>query len=1493
MFNDEQLLDHLQTVNTLKVESLVTAEWNLNDLQSIANYGNYRYRPNDPAVPIYNALAASYDVNDEGNFYVDALESTTISQYAVENDDASLLFTNAEVDRSLYFSLKECFQPFRPRSGINKALFFDNKYIDNITSAKRPRYYLASRYDKFKYWNSYRRELYEVSASPTVTGSGLPTFIELMNNSTVQDKKGVVKYTVSPSATYISKERGISNRVATNNIGYEIDDAVPFVVYENNFAINRIVVKMQTNLAETSKGTIRNRLDDITLDDPLGDINKSSIPKRWSVQYLDENNNWVTATSFNENSTRRDGTNIVKYDGYVELYYGILIPEEYKTNFNLVQNLSSSAILVNGLLPGEAYLVGATETDPGDLYIWNGTEWDISVPEYGFSLLEDDDTKRIGMVRTLVDPEYFEVDGIRTYREVKFIKGLRIVVESMYGPETTFDLIELSPRLKADISNYVVTFETNRSIAKSNTGLPVGGLVASNGQITLMNYDEAFSENNDSSLIKGLLKPNVKFDFYEAILNVDGFDKFIPIKTLYSEEFPVVVGGLFDVTVPLRDNYFRFETATAPSILLNNTTLTKAVAVLLDSIGFSNYIFRNITTKNDPVVPFFFIEPDASVADVLERLAISTQTAMFFDENNDFVVMTKDYLLPDTADRSTDYVLYGQRTALSSGSVLPNIIEVSGVETRILNNGKINYVTRYIQRSPASLSQATKIDEDRTYIYKPVLLWEVGNDIATKTINEQSKSTGFSLGAVALNTTLDNQPPRVENNTVVNNIIDLGENVYWLPRFQGYLYSSGEIIRYDAVEYIIPGQGTFWITNNQEYQKYFANLPFNGKMYPTGNIRIYAEPYYINLTSASVAGLDPGVTYKNGEVKSHGRGQFGTDVVTHTSGISPYWTSNDNVRGLKMNSSFIFSTTPTNKISFPPKSASATLFSGIGIDNSTALSSSRSSIIANFMRQSIPSDDVLKNYKTTTAGTIQSSALVFTGPSPMPTAIDKRDFVTYVTKTLDLDYKHFGTRMRIIGKSKYGDKILTPQNPTDYYSVQPLTPNDTPKIEGGSGGISVLLNSNTGCGYYFEIVSLTGDNLERYTTADPDTGETTSVLHNVIFYKVQPGVVSGETVAVPYKLWGGIAKILVDEGRFVGNDRIVNQDNPTVYDLSVEYEDIGTSIRRFYLYLNNKLISVVDDPSPLPKFNDMALFVRGSAKCMFDNIYALKNLQSKESSVTVVNSTSKPFSNREISSSEALRTYAMSGIVQSTYLSGLNPSSGPKYSIYFDEFGTIFRECAYFNIKYDKAYPAFLAFLAPTFNSEKTYTASGFRAGSYGAEFLIFNNTDKAIVLDETSGSYLRIIGVTFTQNTSGVLTVDDFYKDLSNFSDPVVVNGTIVSPQTSDKIYQDVKLSRSKYGDRSFTLESPYIQSYDQARDIMEWMTKKTIRPRKNIYVETFGTPHIQLGDLLTINYRFPEQNDKAGTLFVEPDKKFVVTEIFYSRSASGIRNRLRMVEA
>lgn len=1449
MFQDESLSNYVKTRNTLSIQSLIISEWNLNDLENIENYGNYRYRPNGSQAE-YRNLPNTYDPIDQGNYYTDALESSTISQFLVDSDDSSLAYTTIEKNRELIYSLKECFQPFRPRSGINKTMYFNNKYIDSIRSARRPRYYLASRYDEFKYWTSYRKE------------------------------EGI--------------ERGISSLSNPNDIGYAIDDACPFVVYKESVAANRIVVKLQTNLAETSLGNIRTA-DGQVIVDPLSDRTKSSIPQRWAIQYLDENNNWNNVISFNENSTRRDGSEIIKFDGYVELYYGLQIPEEYKEQFNFVDYLSASTQLPQALSNGESYIVGASESAAGSLYIWNQQEddWDIQDPSYGFSLLEDDDTKRIGLIKDLTSPRFFTIEGNTVYRDIQYIKGLRVVADTLYGPSSSLDIIELSPRLKADISNYVLDFEITKVIANDNTGLPVGSLLASNGNITLMNHDSAFSQQNENSLVASQLKPNVRFDIYETVLNVDGFDKFIPLKTFYAEDFPSATGGMQDINISLRDFFFRLETVKAPSIFLKDVTLTKAVAVMLDNIGFSNYVFQTITNSNDPIIPYFFVEPDATVAEVLNRLAIATQTAMFFDEYNNFIIMSKEYLLPSENAREVNLELLGQ----TSESGLENIAAIENTDVTIINGGNINYTTRYIQRSPASLKQASYVDEDRTYVYKPVLLWEVASDEQQKTINEKAKnSSGYTLGAAPLNTTLTSEVPSVVNNQIINNIIDLGENIYYIPRFQGYLYSNGEIIRYDAIEYAISGSEKQWISSNQEYQRYFSTLPFNGKMYPTGNIRIYTEPFYEEIT---INNENPEVVFKNGELRSHGRGQFGTEVVEHNAGLSSYWSDNSYVRGINTKSEYLFNTSPvedrlrlynsastsgpgtaTNPV-FPEVGPSS---AAVGQSNSAAQQSARNGIIANFNRETVPSDDIVKTLKTTAKATLQSSAFVFNGPNPIPEGITQRDLVSYVYKELSDDFKHFGTRVRIIGKKGSTTGTQSPLNSTEYYTVNSVT-DEKSTLSGGSGGIGVMINPEKNYGYFFEIMSLTSDNLEKYSISNETTG-ITSVVHNIVFYKVVPGKINNEDVAIPVKLWGGIGKILVDDGRFVGQDRLVSQSNPTVYDLAVEYENIG-SLRRFYLYLNNTLIQIVDDINPLPNYNNIALFTRGSSKCMFENIYAIKDVYAKETGNTVVQNLSSIFEDNEITANEAMRKYSISGFIKASHLSGISSTSTPKHSIYFEEFGTIMRECAYFNIKYDQAYPAFIAAIAPTISKEKSYTISGFRASSYGAEFLIFNNTDKLISLDETTGNYLRIFGVAFTQSTSNVLSVDDYFRERSNMSDPIYVDNTLYSPQRSEKTYQNIKLSRSKYGKKEFSLDSVYIQNEDSANNLMSWIIDKTLRPRKIISMETFGTPHLQLGDLVSINHVLPD-----GYKFVDTDDKFVISSIYYKRDQSGPTMAIKAVE-
>lgn len=1591
MFESEELDQHLKTSDTIQIEAAVYAEWNMNQPDNIARLGNYRYRPTYSGSQ-YFLMPMSYDSADIGNYYTGATDSDIAIDSGFDDDDQPTIFISTKEKMKLLYSLEDCIKPHRPRSGINKPLYlgtYGGPYanaqyitnpspIDKVTDAQvvnqnyivnRPRYYMSHKDDLFKYWTSFRTEY------------GLPT-----------PRPG------DPEATTERQvDHGISFLV---NDRFYIEDAAPFVVYNKLVPTNKIVVKMQTNVGDVDLGNVRYGNDSIP--DPFyGDANKTT-PIIWRIEKLNSDNSWETIIDFNEASVRSDGSPIIGSDGHVEVSYGLQIPEEYQSIFMFADTIPNVSLLPQFAPQGYTYLVKESDHDLGTMWIYVDEAWVSFTPNYSWQISDDTINYNSKFVTQVANPDYFtDVNGVAQFREFEWINGIRIVVETMNKSNCTLDLIEFSPRLTVDASASTSLFSITKTLSDLGNGsIPVGGLSASTGQIQLFDVDFSFNQNNifsfetnEGSILANYLDMPIKFLFYDITRNVDGIDYFIPVKTMYSESFPQVTGAGSVVDIELRDLFFLIESMPAPELLLTDVSLSWAITVLLDYAGFSNYTFKRISGYPEATIPFFFVEPNQNIAEVLQKLAVASQSAIFFDEYNNLVIMSKEYLLPfNDEERVTDSTLYGQ----VEGSSLPNIINLSSQDKKVYNDGQINYTVRYIQRSIGSTKTAQQLDQYKQYIYKPVLLWEVQGRESTKTINQLgSQNSGYTLGAVPLNSNLTGDLPYAANNRVYNNIIDVGENVYWIPSYAGYFYANGEVIRFDAVEYTVSGQATpVWISNNEEYQNYFSGLTFNGKMYPTGNIRIYTKPEYEII--------DGIVNIKSGQIKEHGRGQFGTIVTSHPAGISEYWSDNANVRGCIMDSSkYLFTT--NSYIDYPD-----TLEQGVAgkIKDNPYLnadmfsqSSTRNGIVKNFLAEKYATEEEINYYKTTGPGTIQASALVINGPK-FEEGLNASSFISYVYKDFineggqALPYKHFGTRMRVVGKIESGtDKSQTPSGGYPIFegssgelyassdTLSPQAPDQEIKIFGGSGGLGIGINKETNNGYFYEIVALTASNVQDYisdnnagsrvatiisspapscssnvvtvytkeqvvfevgetilitglvdtndplNTRTPLNGEytitaintdkksfqysinaspsmtTTSStggvasqsipektnIANMYFYKI---VSDGAGNAIPVKLWSGLTKINVDSGDFMGQNRLAGESETTVYDLAAEYINIGSS-RRFFLYMNGKQIATVDDSTPLPEYNNMAIFTRGSSRCLFENVYALSNNYSQNSTFTLDTGISQQvFGDDDIDVSESLRKYAISGMIQKTYLSGISSAESPKYNIYFEEFGTILREAAYFNVKYDRAYPALYAKLAKTLNRVKGYSSSGFYAGSYGADFLIFNCTDFNLNLDDTSGNYLRIHGIAFTQDTTYTLTVDDYYKKKSILSDSQIgSSSTIVNPFRILEEYNRIKNSRIKHGINEFTpIDSPYIQSQDVAENIFGWIVDKVSVPKKTVGLNTFATTNMQLGDIINIDYK-DEQGE--GVDIISPDtKRFVIYNMEYQKDSSGLSTTLYLVE-
>jgi hypothetical protein len=490
MFVSETLKTHLETSSTVSLQSLVLAEWNMNMPDNIYKLGNYRYRPLGSDVT-YKTLPITFDNLDAGNYYTGATDADVVIDGGYTNLEVPQLFTSTKEKVKMLYSLEDCVKPFRPRSGINKASYFNNRYLANSGASMtlRPRYYMPSRYDEFKYWSSFRTE--------------------------------------------DNIERGVAKNIL-NSLNY-IDDAVPFVVYKNAVPANRLVVKMQTNVGTVNMGTMITQSG--SLGDPLYGVTNKTTPVRWKIQYLN-NNDWTDAYSFDENSLRDDDTAIISEDGYVELEYGLKIPDQYKTNFTFAEKLSSSTLLPEDSIGGYAYLVIENENERGLFYIWDeaNEEYNTFIPQYGWILGSGVLNSSTKLVTDLTSPELFtnNANNLTTYREFAYIRGIRVVVETMNKFDCTFDLIEMSPRLVVNISDKVIDFNIKKILSDiGTTSLPVGQLLASTGSLSLFDDDQAFNENNTASIVSAYIRKNIKFLFYESIFNVQGDEYSVPIKTLY------------------------------------------------------------------------------------------------------------------------------------------------------------------------------------------------------------------------------------------------------------------------------------------------------------------------------------------------------------------------------------------------------------------------------------------------------------------------------------------------------------------------------------------------------------------------------------------------------------------------------------------------------------------------------------------------------------------------------------------------------------------------------------------------------------------------------------------------------------------------------------------------------------------------------------------------------------------------------------------------
>lgn len=227
------------------------------------------------------------------------------------------------------------------------------------------------------------------------------------------------------------------------------------------------------------------------------------------------------------------------------------------------------------------------------------------------------------------------------------------------GSNTFFNLIEIAALREEDISRHIVTVEDLFDLGESSAMQPIGTITSNTGTATLTNLYKngsgqwvsgLFSADNTESPYKGLIDANCKFtlsyDYYRITKDSTPEEYLGTVR-----QFEMYAEGWSDqesdqVTVELRDfsKYFDTDEMTPPPVLWEGLTVSVIIAKILDSVGFSDYsiqIGQSLTT--DHMIPIFYTDGEQSVWEVLNGLALASQSAIYIDGFGKLRIRTRNF----------------------------------------------------------------------------------------------------------------------------------------------------------------------------------------------------------------------------------------------------------------------------------------------------------------------------------------------------------------------------------------------------------------------------------------------------------------------------------------------------------------------------------------------------------------------------------------------------------------------------------------------------------------------------------------------------------------------------------------------------------------------------------------------------------------------------------------------------------------------------------
>lgn len=336
------------------------------------------------------------------------------------------------------------------------------------------------------------------------------------------------------------------------------------------------------------------------------------------------------------------------------------------------------------------------------------------------------------------------------------------------------EVIEISPRLELDISEFIQNISVIKESDSESTFLNIGGLSANSMNITLSNIlitknfsDSLTTEVDDIRPISSVSSTSPLYGIINRGAKVRaGFNIKSPTN-VYTPTFCGYIDKWTESEDSISINCFdlvkRIQSTKVAPLYLRGKNVIDAISAVLDSAGISDVYFQevyNLKTLSerdnssigivpDERIPYFWTDKDRTVSETLDDLFKIYQIAMYADEYGGLRFeslynynLYYSQLTSETPTKQPD--LFVQDKDDSSKNIKSNLISSSIEENEIAKNITIKYKTPKPSFSdPVAKKKKTKDEkkkevknnksvkeEDKEYIIKQStnIVWNLQDD---------------------------------------------------------------------------------------------------------------------------------------------------------------------------------------------------------------------------------------------------------------------------------------------------------------------------------------------------------------------------------------------------------------------------------------------------------------------------------------------------------------------------------------------------------------------------------------------------------------------------------------------------------------------------------------------------------------------------------------------------------------------------------------------